>query len=76
MPIHAPLNSAPIEAFWVFLSNDGGGDGIVSTSFGDLMLPLVSGSEEVVEMMKLEARRIAKFTVRENVWNTADGFHH
>ena len=75
-----PQNEMPIREFWVFLSVDENGDGIVATEFAGVMLPLVSGYPELVEKMKPEAAQIArlsgkrivlaKFSAREDVWST------
>lgn len=78
--IHAPQNDTPIREFWVFFSVDENGDGIVSTEFAGMMLPLVAGNPDLVEKMKPEAAHIAritgkrivlaKFTTREDLWST------
>jgi hypothetical protein len=82
MPVmlHSPPNTDEIREFYVFLSQDEGGYGVVASSFGGLFMPLVTSQLSMVEKMKDEAQHIAresgvrivlaKFTTREDIWST------
>ena len=66
-----------IDAIWMVLSVDDGGEGIVAAPFGNLTLPLVAADKarlaQIVpvarEMAKFFGKpmRLTKFTVREDV---------
>jgi len=77
-PVHAPPNYlGRIDAIWMVLSVDDGGEGVVAAPIGGLTLPLVAADKRRLELIVPIARQVAKqfgkitrlvkFTKREDV---------
>lgn len=75
--IHAPPNTHPVDEIYMFMSVDGGGEGIIAAPMGGILMTLVSSEQKIINRMMPIARELAartgktiklvKFTAREDI---------